>query len=148
MVERLGAGSQGTVSLVLMYSDSDEATGLYACKFVKRSFLDEHQKRREYLDREIRSMEESSRETSTPLQERITSERGEILVMDYANGRNLNALLGERNGPLSEAEAQAIVHKLANGLADLQNKKIMHRDININNVVLHFPRLEPTPEDL
>ena len=68
--------------------------------------------------------------------------------MDYANGYSLNVLLGIRNGPISELEAQAIVKELAKGLVNLQERKILHRDININNVVLHFPALEPKPDDL
>ena len=93
-------------------------------------------------------MELSDRETSTPLQEKIVNEQAVILIMDYANGYNLNSLLGQRNGPLAEAEAQGIIKELAKGLADLQSKKILHRDININNVVLHFPSLDPSQEDL
>ena len=50
-------------------------------------------------------MELSDRETSTPLQEKIINEQAVILIMDYANGYNLNALLGCRNSPLAEAEA-------------------------------------------
>ena len=64
-------------------------------------------------------MELSDRETSTPLQEKIVNEQAVILIMDYANGYNLNSLLGSRNSPLAEAEAQAIIRELAKGLADL-----------------------------
>ena len=39
--------------------------------------------------------------------------------MDYANGYSLNILLGIRNGPISELEAQAIVKELAKGLVNL-----------------------------
>ena len=64
-------------------------------------------------------MEESSRETSTPLHEKIQTDDGVILIMDYANGYSLNILLGIRNGPISELEAQAIVKELAKGLVNL-----------------------------
>ena len=35
VIERIGSGSQGDVSLVLRYNEDKEATGLYACKFIK-----------------------------------------------------------------------------------------------------------------
>ena len=41
-----------------------------------------------------------------------------------------------------------IIKQLCYGLASLKSREIMHRDININNVVLHFPSLEPTQQDL
>ena len=69
--------------------------------------------------------------------------------MDYANGLTLNQLLNKRtNLNISEPEAREIVRQLSIGLNSLKSRGVMHRDININNVVLHFPSLEPTQQDL
>ena len=38
--------------------------------------------------------------------------------------------------------------KLARALKSIYDKKICHRDLNINNVMLHFPDIEPRKQDL
>ena len=43
---------------------------------------------------------------------------------------------------------QQITLKLARALKSLYEKKICHRDLNVNNVMLHFPDLEPRKQDL
>ena len=53
-----------------------------------------------------------------------------------------------RGGAIREPEVQKIIHKLAKGLAILHQRQIIHRDLNVNNVMLHLPELEPTEEDL
>ena len=57
-------------------------------------------------------------------------------------------MLGIRGGPISEREAQIIIQKLAKGLKLLYDRRIIHRDLNVNNVMLHLPELEPNAEDL
>ena len=61
---------------------------------------------------------------------------------------NLNYLLGIRGGAIEEREAQIIIQKLAKCLKVLYDKRIIHRDLNVNNVMLHIPALEPNEEDL
>ena len=53
-----------------------------------------------------------------------------------------------RQGPLPEAETQLIIKKVVCGLNSIYEKNIIHRDLNINNVVIHLPTLEPTETDL
>ena len=60
----------------------------------------------------------------------------------------MNNIIACRETPLSEIEVQKIVQKLARGLNSMYERNIMHRDLNINNVMLHFPELEPTDEEL
>ena len=40
------------------------------------------------------------------------------------------------------------MHKFCQGLRMIGEMDIAHRDIHMNNVVLHFPELEPTAEEL
>ena len=53
-----------------------------------------------------------------------------------------------RKAALPEIEVQQIIKKLAYGLSDVYDKNIIHRDLNINNVVIHIPDLEPSQEEL
>ena len=65
------------------------------------------------------------------------------------NGGTLSELIAYRKqAPLEEREVQLIIQKLAQCLNDIYEKNIMHRDINTNNVMLHFPDLEPTEDEL
>ena len=49
---------------------------------------------------------------------------------------------------MQEKEVQQITLKLARALKSMYDKKIFHRDLNINNVMLHFPDIEPRKQDL
>ena len=86
--------------------------------------------------------------TSVTLIELFRDEENTILIQDFANGGSLNQLLDLRQGPLPEAETQLIIRKVVQGLNSIYEKNIIHRDLNINNVVIHLPKLEPTGTDL
>ena len=60
----------------------------------------------------------------------------------------MNNLLDLRKAALPEIEVQLIIKKLVHCLNDVYEKKIIHRDLNINNVVLHIPDLEPAEDEL
>jgi len=52
----------------------------------------------------------------------------------------LNQLKKSRvNGSLSEEECRVIMRKLISGLKDLFDFDIVHRDLKLPNVLLHFP---------
>ena len=40
------------------------------------------------------------------------------------------------------------MHKVSIGLRDLSKLEIVHRDLHLSNIVLHFPSLEPTAEEM
>ena len=82
------------------------------------------------------------------LVELIEDEERYILIQDYANGGCLNNVIAIRSNPLSEQEVQMILWKLAQGLNAIYERNVVHRDLNINNVMLHFPDLEPTEGEL
>ena len=43
------------------------------------------------------------------------------------------------NGRLSEEECQILMKKLVSGLRDLYEFDIVHRDLKLANILLHFP---------
>jgi serine/threonine protein kinase len=43
------------------------------------------------------------------------------------------------DGRLSEAECRVIMKKLVSGLRDLYEFDIVHRDLKLANILLHFP---------
>jgi serine/threonine-protein kinase len=57
------------------------------------------------------------------------------MVMEYAEGRSLRALLGER-GPLPVEEALSIARQIAGALVYLHGKGVVHRDLKPDNVLM------------
>ena len=63
-----------------------------------------------------------------------------FLVMEYANGGNVKALLKrQQDGYFSEIIAQKIMKQLVQGLSYLYGKNIIHRDLKLENLLVHFP---------
>lgn len=58
--------------------------------------------------------------------------------MDYCNGFDLGALLKIRKG-LGQYEISRILKKVVLGCRDLWKLNVIHRDIKLANVLLHFP---------
>ena len=71
-----------------------------------------------------------------------------ILIQEYVNGGSLNSVIAARETQLTESEIQHILRKAADGLNELYKRNILHRDININNIMLHFPDIMSTTEEL
>lgn len=57
------------------------------------------------------------------------------IVMDLAQGGDLYDAIVER-GPLSESEAAEVTLRLLNALTYLRSKRIIHRDIKLENILL------------
>ena len=57
------------------------------------------------------------------------------MVMDYEQGKTLGSLL-ESRGKLPEAELRAILSPLLDGLAELHNGNMLHRDLAPDNILI------------
>lgn len=57
------------------------------------------------------------------------------MVMDYEQGKTLGSLL-ESRGKLPEAELRAILSLLLDGLAELHNGNMLHRDLAPDNILI------------
>lgn len=60
------------------------------------------------------------------------------LIQEYANSFDLACLMEIRGG-LSQEEARLIMRQLVRGIQDIQKHKIVHRDMKLANILLHFP---------
>lgn len=59
------------------------------------------------------------------------------IIIELANGCALIELLNQRS--FTEAEVNSMMKQLVAGCYVLFQKNIVHRDLNIKNVLLHFP---------
>ena len=60
------------------------------------------------------------------------------LLMEICNGCDLKTLRDVRGKYLPEKEARVIMQQLVRGLMALKEKKIVHRDLKMDNVMLNF----------
>lgn len=64
------------------------------------------------------------------------------LVMEYIQGKNLAALLTQRQTPLPEAEALRYIEQISNALIVVHNNKLLHRDVKPLNIMIRHNKDE------
>lgn len=66
--------------------------------------------------------------------------------MEYANGGDLENLK-EIRGRFKEAEARMILQQLVAGFKEIYKMQVMHRDLKLANILVHFPDEDFSPRD-
>ncbi len=66
------------------------------------------------------------------------------LIFDYCNGGDLDNLK-EQRGHFSEEEARMILFSIVQGFKAIYDMQVMHRDLKLANILVHFPDLEIGP---
>ena len=125
----LGKGSFGTVYLAVQRSTQRQV----ALKEVPEANLSDRVKAR--LDMEINCQQAIQSEYVVALLDSFTLRSGQYIALEYCAGGDLDKFL-KKNGPVSESIAQKWMQQLACGLKELKSKKIMHRDLKLQNILL------------
>ena len=60
------------------------------------------------------------------------------MMQEYANGYDLGILLKAR-GHISQEEARIIIRQVVSGIRDVWSLNIIHRDMKLANILIHFP---------
>jgi len=60
------------------------------------------------------------------------------LAMELCNGGDLGNFVKQRGGYLREEEARLILRQIVQGIAAIKTKEVMHRDLKLPNIMLHF----------
>ena len=68
----------------------------------------------------------------------VIPDQGQYLVMDFIEGKSLDAIMAERGGPLSEGEALNWIGQVCDALEYLHSRRppIIHRDIKPQNIII------------
>ena len=95
-----------------------------------------------YINCEINILKDTNHPNISKLFEvRETSEKIYI-IKEYYNGGNLGNFLNEykkrNHKPPSEEIVQYIMRQIIEGIKYLHNKKIIHRDLKLENIILHY----------
>lgn len=131
----LGSGGTGEV-----YRATNQITGrVVAIKAIKREFAGNA----EYLD--LMKREEEMRAISHDAVVRYTdcsrtADGRVFLVMDYVDGTALSEFLDK--GGLSARDLLVVAHRVAEGLVATHARKIVHRDLSPDNIILRNGRPE------
>ena len=130
--ERIGSGGMSTV-----YRASDEALGrVVAIKLFRRDAADASDLRRER--EEIRTIATLSHPAIVTLFDAVADSDAAapdaFLVMQYVDGENLADRL--RRGPLEEGQPALVGAAIADALAYVHARGIIHRDVKPGNILL------------
>jgi serine/threonine protein kinase len=117
------------------YLKSDPSS-VYACKVIKKSSLGP--KLFNNLKNEINILTKISSPWVIKLFDLQRTENNFYLIMEFCNGGDLENLKDIR-GKFTEIEARIMLQQLVAGFKEIYKQEIMHRDVKLANILVHFP---------
>ena len=137
LIKSVGKGSFGEVFLT-----SKKGTDqMFAVKKVSKSLVLQD-KVKKYFNNEIYILKQVNHPNIIKLYEIKQTLNNFYLVFDLCNGGGLSNCLEkymkQNKRPFTQEIAQSIIRQLVSGLQYLHNNKILHRDLKLDNVLLHF----------
>ena len=141
LTKSLGKGSFGEVFL----TKKNNSNEFYAAKRLDRAFSEkpENMKR---LTKEISILKAISHPNIVKLIELKKTKTHIYIVTEYCNGGSLSSCLKKyitaHHKPFPEEVVQYIMRQVVNALSFLHSKKIVHRDLKLDNILVIFPKEE------
>ena len=112
---------------------------LYACKVVERADL--CSTKEALIVSEIQNQDSVQSQYVVKMRKAIKSDARYYIFMEFCNGSDLKELMEVRQWKLSPAIVQIIMRQLVNGFNDMMSVLVIHRDLKLQNIMLHFPGL-------
>ena len=133
----LGKGSFGTVYL----SKKDGKNGYFATKQIERTMADKPSFHK-YFENELRILHGLNHPNIVHLEDLKVDNKNYYIVMEYINGGSLTDCLGKYRKKYGKAFPEEIVQYLMRQIVDaikyIHNKKIIHRDLKLDNIMVSF----------
>lgn len=132
--ELIGSGAYGEVYKGISISSPNE---LFAIKMISKANMSE--KVFQYLEREVEILQMINHPNVVKLIDIKATENHYYLIFEYCNGGDLSNFRERQGGILSEAQIRYVINQVIRGLNELYNKKAIHRDIKLSNILLYYP---------
>jgi serine/threonine-protein kinase ULK2 len=142
----IGGGAYGTVYLCKIKKEENiepetrarmRPKRRVACKMMKQANI--NKKIKKYLIQEIEVMMQLKHDNILRFLEAKKTYNNIYIFFEFCNGGDLRGFLEARGGKLDEKVTKVIIKQLAEGLNHLNQNKAMHRDLKLDNILLHFP---------
>ena len=137
LIKSVGKGSFGEVFLASKKGSQEN----FAVKKVSKSMV-ESPKVRKYFNNEIYILKQVNHPNIIKLHDTKQTLNNYYLVFDLCNGGGLSDCLEKYmkkyKKPFTEEIVQHLMRQIVSGLQYLHNNKILHRDIKLDNILVHF----------
>ena len=138
LLKKLGEGSFGQVYLSNYIGDNK----LYATKIYDRVELEKNEKRMKYFNCEINFLNKFKHPNIVKFIDAKKTKNHFYLVTEYCNGGELEEALNEYKikygKPFSEEIVQYLMRQIMDAFNYLHSAGVMHRDIKLENILLHY----------
>ena len=128
--------------MVMFAVNANDSTDLYAVKCIERRKI-RSQREMTMLQNESAIQAEIDSDYVVSLKHATQTPANFYLAMEMCNGGDLLSYMMDRGGFLCEREARMILKQIIKGLVVLKQKTVMHRDLKLPNIMLHFSALRP-----
>ena len=137
LIKPLGKGAFGEVFL----TSKQGTTQKFATKQIDKKYA-ANPKAKKYLDNEIAILKDINHENIVKLYDVKETSQYFYLVTEYCNGGGLSDCLEkyqeEHNAAFPEELVQYLMKQIVSALRYLHRKRILHRDIKLDNILVHY----------
>ncbi len=141
LIKPLGKGAFGEVYLTSKQGSKEK----FATKKIDKKFT-LNPKAKKYLDNEIGILKDIKHPNIVKLYDVKETSQFYYLVTEYCNGGGLSDCLEQyqekHNKAFPEEIVQYLMKQIVSALRYLHNKTILHRDIKLDNILVHFENEE------
>ena len=137
----LGEGSFGKVHLTKKEGDSKK----YATKELDREEIDSSEAKK-YLINEIRILQSLNHPNIVKFVDIKKTKKHYYIMMEFCNGgelsKNLEKYIMKNGTAFPEELVQHFIRQIIDAFKYIHGKKIIHRDVKLDNILLHFDNEE------
>lgn len=142
LIKLLGKGAFGEVFL----TSKDGTNELFATKKLKKTIV-QNENVKKYFDNELFILQHISHPNILKFNEIKQTSNNYYIITDLCNGGDLSTCLKQykkkHNGkPFPEKIVQFFMRQIVYALHYLHHKKIIHRDLKLENLLIHFEKEE------
>ena len=138
ITKSLGKGAYAEVFLATKIGSSE----LYAAKRINRTFAEELHNLKRLLN-EVSILKDINHPYIIKLIEAKKTKSNIYIITEYVNGgdiyENLKKYLLMYKKPFTEEIVQYLMKQIVSAVHYLHSKKIIHRDLKLENILVHFP---------